>query len=540
MTSIAEYNNNPGNIRPAKGVTYEGMLGVDDKGFAIFESPEQGNKALINDITHKIEKRGIKTPSAFVDVYAPASDENSEEARENYKIFLAHKLGLKSTNDPFPEKSVSKIAQAVASFEGGTAFAGKDEETKAPSSGSQYGSDTVAPPPPGGKDSKGGMSRKQEAGIIGATAGALTGATTATLSSAYDFIKNALPKGASMSPEQLEKLAQIVIQNQADANGQIGMVDPSGQVVNEMRISPAGKDAGRLAAEETGSMPYNYAKSAGLTDIEAAQALDMTKNEGGVHDLTSKRREGTNKVKSLFPGETYVENPNFGGLLTLDQGGGKGPKQSFKVQGALPTADLPPDYMPGPAAPPPEGTLVQLPKAEPTSTSPNRPAPPKLNTKEKIMAAVNNRMAALKDAATEIPSTFSRVAPVAGKTVLGGLAGYGTAYNAQDAYEKLHAGDTIGGTTAGLASAASAASLIPKMARFAGPVAVGLTTANQMRDDIKSGNNQGAAESGLSGLTALFPRLFGPVGAALYSRGLNEGEDEELARRRAMPATLSR
>lgn len=120
MTTLAEYNNNPGNIRPAKGVKYEGLLGVDEKGFGIFEKPEYGQKALINDLTYKLGKRGIKTPAEFVDIYSPAGDENSEDSRDNYKIYIAQKLGLKSTNDPFPENAVDRLAQAVTKFEGGT------------------------------------------------------------------------------------------------------------------------------------------------------------------------------------------------------------------------------------------------------------------------------------------------------------------------------------------------------------------------------------------------------------------------------------
>ena len=119
MTTLAEYNNNPGNIRPAKGVKYEGLIGVDDKGFGIFEKPEYGQKALINDIKYKIEKRGIKTPNEFVDIYSPKGDENSEDARDNYKIYLAHKLGMKSTSDPFPEDAIEKLAQAITNFESG-------------------------------------------------------------------------------------------------------------------------------------------------------------------------------------------------------------------------------------------------------------------------------------------------------------------------------------------------------------------------------------------------------------------------------------
>lgn len=129
MTTLAEYNNNPGNIRPAKGVKYEGLIGVDEKGFGVFEKPEFGEKALINDLTYKLKKRGIKSPSEFVDIYSPAGDENSEDARDNYKIYIAQKLGLKSTGDPFPDDAVSKLAQAVTAFEGGT-WQGKEQDKK--------------------------------------------------------------------------------------------------------------------------------------------------------------------------------------------------------------------------------------------------------------------------------------------------------------------------------------------------------------------------------------------------------------------------
>jgi hypothetical protein len=137
--------------------------------------------------------------------------------------------------------------------------------------------------------------------------------------------------------------------------------------------SPAGAaDAGRMAAGQTGTMPYNYAKAAGLTDIEAGRALDMTKQTGGVHDLTTQRREGMQKIQQLFPGEKYVENPRFGGLLTLDQSAGGGPRQSFAVQG--PVRDVPPGTLMGPAAPPPEGALREIPRRVPVSTAPQAPS----------------------------------------------------------------------------------------------------------------------------------------------------------------------
>lgn len=127
MATIADYNNNPGNIKPPKGVTYDGQIGVDDRGFAIFENKDFGRKALVNDIEVKIQK-GLVTPEAFINRYAPAGNENDEDARMNYKIFLADKLGMKSTGDKFPENSAHKIADAIAHFESGT----RPEVTTAP------------------------------------------------------------------------------------------------------------------------------------------------------------------------------------------------------------------------------------------------------------------------------------------------------------------------------------------------------------------------------------------------------------------------
>ena len=118
MDNLADYNNNPGNLRPPKGVKYEGQIGVDERGFAIFENKSFGQRALVNDINIKID-RGLDTPEKFIDRYAPASAENPEEGRENYKIKLAAALGLKSTNDPFPKGSAPKIADAIYRFESG-------------------------------------------------------------------------------------------------------------------------------------------------------------------------------------------------------------------------------------------------------------------------------------------------------------------------------------------------------------------------------------------------------------------------------------
>lgn len=86
--------------------------------------------------------------------------------------------------------------------------------------------------------------------------------------------------------------------------------------------APAGAET-RLPAGAAGNMPFNYAKSAGLTDIEAGQALDMTKQEGGTHDLATKRRVALSGLSQTNP--TYAESPAHGGLM-VNTSVGSGPR----------------------------------------------------------------------------------------------------------------------------------------------------------------------------------------------------------------------
>lgn len=130
-------------------------------------------------------------------------------------------------------------------------------------------------------------------------------------------------------------------------------------------------------------------------------------------------------------------------------------------------------------------------------------------------------------------------AVVGSAPVKGGLAGLGVGYNLQDAAQKFREGDVLGGSLAGGASASSALGLVPKIAPVMNPLAVGLTTASQVAGDLRRGDKESAAQSGLTGLAALFPRLFGPLGALTYSRGLNTGEEDELAKRRQMRPTIT-
>jgi len=172
MTSLAEYNNNPGNIRPPKGLTYEGQIGVDEKGFAIFKDSNAGRNALLQDIRAK-QKQGLNTPNSFIDKYTPAMGENPEDARDNYKIRMAQHLGLKSTTDPFPEGSEQKIADLIASVEGGQPVtqATEEEPKKEPFV-------PVADTFPPQEETK---QQPKPENVVSPTAGAITGALASTV-----------------------------------------------------------------------------------------------------------------------------------------------------------------------------------------------------------------------------------------------------------------------------------------------------------------------------------------------------------------------
>ena len=468
MTTRAEYNNNPGNIRPAKGVKYEGLIGVDDKGFGIFEKPEHGQKALIDDLTYKIEKRGIKTPSEFVDVYSPASKENDEEARDNYKIYITQKLGLKSTNDPFPENAVPNLAKAVTAFEGGkwqTPTEGEKEAGKpdsGPSSGAS-GDDQYGPTKIGeDADDQGGEGpglstsdmSPMETGVISSLLGGAAGSVYEAKAPVFRMAQRVglLPGGKPISP--------------TDAAAMVEKVMTPGAPVESVVRKPHGGE--------------NWQKS--LTGISTPGAqmdkasLDLAK---GMNQAVTGGAPG-------FTGGKITE----GGIILS-------PRDAAAVNAKQQAAAV-------------------------------RAAENEARFQQMIQRA--NRPNVMKD-------NLGRL--VTSAPAKGALAGLGVGFNVQDAYNKFDQGDVVGGSLATGAAGASGLSLVPKMARVMGPAAVGLTTASQVAGDLYRGDRQSAAESGLSGLTALALRKFGPLAAALYSRGLDEGEEEELKRRRRMQPTIS-
>lgn len=68
-------NNNPGNIRWDGKTAWQGMTGKDDKGFVIFDTPENGIRAMVR-ILRTYANRGVDTISKIISTWAPSTENN--------------------------------------------------------------------------------------------------------------------------------------------------------------------------------------------------------------------------------------------------------------------------------------------------------------------------------------------------------------------------------------------------------------------------------------------------------------------------------
>lgn len=298
--------------------------------------------------------------------------------------------------------------------------------------------------------------------------GSVVGATTGTAIAAGRKARNATDLLKQLIESQIAAKQTPITGVNMPAAGMAGAApEMGGSIATQPRaplsapIPSGGLDAGRMAKGQTGTMPYNYAKAAGLTDIEAMKALDMTKQAGGVHDLTSQRREGLQKIQQLFPTESYVENPRFGGLMTPDMGVGGGPRQSFVMQPPDPNA---------PTGQPPQSVLRELPPRMPVPTAP----PP---VSYSLLDEAIEKLGQIAKGGLHFVSS----APVAG-----GLGGYGAAMSGVEAYEREKAGDRPGAVIAGLGTLQALAAIPTGLTQAVGLGAgiaspLGLAVLDRMR-----------------------------------------------------------
>lgn len=93
-------NNNPGNIK-ASSATWQGQVAVDSHGFAVFDTYENGRRALLIMLNNAATgASSVYSPSMslydFFSKYAPSSDNNEPN---RYAEFVANQVGV-SPSDP--------------------------------------------------------------------------------------------------------------------------------------------------------------------------------------------------------------------------------------------------------------------------------------------------------------------------------------------------------------------------------------------------------------------------------------------------------
>lgn len=102
-------NNNPGNLRMV------GQSGAQEGegGFASFDTPQAGLKALEKQVVLDTQTRGL-TLSEFLNKYAPPS----ENETSRYVDFVSKELGI-SPDDLISENQVSGVVKSIVQMEGG-------------------------------------------------------------------------------------------------------------------------------------------------------------------------------------------------------------------------------------------------------------------------------------------------------------------------------------------------------------------------------------------------------------------------------------
>jgi hypothetical protein len=253
---------------------------------------------------------------------------------------------------------------------------------------------------------------------------------------------------------------------------------PSGAPQSVVRVQPPGGLPGgptQLGAPGTyptatgpGSATFNYGRVYGLPEIEAGRALGTGKAEGEVWDLLNKRQQALTNIQQRFPGDTFIENPRYGGIMTPQPSVGSGPRQSFVNQPPTPAA---------PGQPPQAGGLRPLPPTQPIPTAPPKPSGLQVVTQE------------LKALARPVVSGAATV----GRYVVPPLALAGAGGEGADVYSELRKDepDYIKAGLSGVSAASGLAALFPPLTIPASVVGGGAALINYLREREKERQRTG-------------------------------------------------
>ena len=238
--------------------------------------------------------------------------------------------------------------------------------------GAKPAAEPVAEPapeaPPPGRIEQYKEAAKQELGNVGAgAAGAGIGLLTGTLEAQKMGPVSILEKGAAGAMKGMGVPSRAPTAPLVAPPAGPSILGPSGAPMASPGGAPTPPTGGPpggapMRPPMGGSAVQNYGKAFGLTDIEAQRATDMTKQAGGVHDLTTQRRQALNLLQERFPSDRFIENPRYGGLMTPEPSVGSGPRAQYVQPQGAPQAPLRPLPAPQaiPTGPKPMGALEEV------------------------------------------------------------------------------------------------------------------------------------------------------------------------------------
>jgi hypothetical protein len=437
--------------------------------------PSTGKGMGYDEEKLSIPNQNIKAGIEYLKLGLQASENDPTLAAIYYNGGPGAVDALKLGKDPDP-----RVFDYVRALNGYGTFDTEPKPAQRGESDLVLGDAPPPAPPPAADTSSADPAERFLFGGAGAATGAL-----ATGKSAYDTQRTSTLANRAGAEERARILAQrsMGVPPPAIPPGSPGVQGVPGQGVIRQPGTPAAgglptpmgpADAGRMAKGQTGVIPYNTAKALGLTDIEAGQALSNTKQEGGAWDLAEKRREAMRNVQRMG-GNNYVENPRFGGLLTPDQGVGGGPRASYVYQGP---SELPPGHMAGPAAPPPAGSLVQLPKPPPIPTT---PPPPGMGAR--VMSGLDTVTNMFKGMMRPVVSAVGTVGKYALPPAAGLSAGLDLADIVHEYDKPADQRDLTKMALKGTSALGGALSMFPPAALVGIPLSLGATAAQAYRDD---------------------------------------------------------
>jgi hypothetical protein len=114
-------NNNPGNLRQANQ-GWRGEVGTDDAGFVIFDTMQNGVRAMTIVLINYYYRHGLKTVRGMINRYAPPVENNTDA----YINHVARVLGVGTDQSIVLEPYLMQLVEVMIKHENGRGIDAED------------------------------------------------------------------------------------------------------------------------------------------------------------------------------------------------------------------------------------------------------------------------------------------------------------------------------------------------------------------------------------------------------------------------------